>query len=169
MTAAKEQSAQLYAGPSTAQSCSEVPFAAFSSLDVRDGHTETYMDELQQQADQIYTRWQAVYDVLRKSPATAWQPHLPNANLEMVNEAVTTLRNFLVKADAPKGFRPTYELGKTVASSGMSPLMGALQQLEAGTYTQLPNFVSNIVAMLGAAHTMAIFSDRKIRDRTRVV
>jgi hypothetical protein len=126
------------------------------------------MEDLQQQMANVHTRWQAVYSALQKLPPTAWQPHLPNTNLEMVNEAVITLNNYIVQASPPKGFNPTFELGKTVAAMRMSTLMTAVQHLEAGTYAQLPNFVADIVAMLTPAHTMAIFSDRKQRDKDRL-
>lgn len=123
------------------------------------------MEDLQQQMVNVYTRWQAVYSALQKLPPTAWQPHLPNTNLEMVNEAVTTLNNYVVQANPPRGFNPTYELGKTVAAMRMSTLMTAVQHLEAGTYAQLPNLVAAIVGVLTAAHTLAIFSDRKRKDK----
>lgn len=117
------------------------------------------MEDEKQQFDAI----KAVWAVVRKnalSDPTAWKPHLPYSNLSIVDEAVEMVSTWVQRVRAPNGFSTGYHLAKSVALTQLPGLLDTAKQLEAGKYNFLPSFVNQLVNILSAIHTMAVYAPK---------
>lgn len=117
------------------------------------------MEDIRAQAASIAATWKTAYDNVRDTPAT-WKPYLPNSSIVLVDEAVQTLGSWLNRSRAPQGFHPIFHLAKSVAAAQMPTLLSLAQQLAAGQYGQLANFVNSLVNLLSVVHTLAVYADK---------
>ena len=117
------------------------------------------MNELKQQAALIGKSWKIAFDRVKETPAT-WKPYLPNASIILLDEAATTLVQWISKTRTPSGFSPIFHLAKSLATGQLPPLLSLAQQLEAGQYAQLPNFANGVVGLLSTVHTMVVYAEK---------
>lgn len=117
------------------------------------------MDAIQQQFKQLQAAWTTAYKSLAPNPAV-YQPHLPGANLEQLNEAVSALRHWLDRSRAPKGFAPTFHLARALASTSLTAASTAAQALARGELGHFPAFVLGINQTIVALHSMVLFSQK---------
>lgn len=121
------------------------------------------MEDIKNQFSEIKSIWERVYKNAFGNPQL-WKPHLPNASLEMLNEAVDTVSIWLERSKAPNGLSPGYHLAKSLAAIYLPSLLSAAQQLEAGNYNHFQNFVSYLINMLAAIHTMAVYAPKNNQE-----
>lgn len=117
------------------------------------------MDAIREQVRKLTESWKRTMDKAAANPS-AWQPYLLNSSLAQVDEAVETVSHWLGRIRAPSGFAPGFHVAKAVATATLPSLTAAGQQLEAGQYNHFPSFLSGIVNLLNAIHTMAVFSQK---------
>lgn len=122
------------------------------------------MNELRRQTKELKKHWGNVYQNALSNQA-AWKPHLPNASIEMLNEAVGTIEILLDRERAPSGFSPGYHIGKTMAGVFLPQLITTTQNLEAGQYNHFPSFINSLTNLISAIHTMAIFSEKEASEK----
>lgn len=117
------------------------------------------MDAIREQVSKLTESWGRTMDTAAATPA-AWQPFLLNSSLAQVDEAVQTISHWLGRVRAPSGFAPGFHVARAVATVTLPGVTAAGQQLEAGQYNHFPTFLSGIVNLLNALHTMVVFSQK---------
>lgn len=122
------------------------------------------MKELRKQTNELKERWGNVYKAALANQA-AWKPHLPNASVKILDEAVNTITFWLDRTRAPSGFSPGYHLGKSMAGVFLPQLITTTQNLEAGQYTHFPSFINGLTNLISALHTMAVYSEKGTSDQ----
>ncbi len=121
------------------------------------------MEDIKSQFSEVKSVWEIVYKNALGNPQL-WKPHLPNASLEMLNEAVDTVSIWLERSKAPNGLSPVYQLAKSVAAIYLPSLLSAAQQLETGSYSHFQNFVGYLISTLAAIHTMAVYTPKNNQE-----
>lgn len=117
------------------------------------------MDAIREQVSNLTDGWRRTMDKAAATPA-AWEPFLLNSSLAQVDEAVQTVSHWLGRIRAPNGFAPGFHVARAVATATLPGVTAAGQQLEAGQYNHFPTFLNGIVSLLGALHTMVVFSQK---------
>ena len=121
------------------------------------------MEEIKSQFSEVKSIWETVYKNALGSPQL-WEPYLPNASLEMLNEAVITVSLWLERSKAPNGLSPGFHLAKSLAAMYLPSLLTVVQQLKAGNYNHFQNFVSYLINALAAIHTMAVYAPKNNQE-----
>ncbi len=121
------------------------------------------MNSIEEQVKALKASWAKAYEGALANP-TAWKPHLPNASIHSLDEAVSTIETWLNRLRAPAGFSPGYQIAKATASIFLPQLLAASQNLEAAQYNHFPSFVNALTNTLAAIHTMAVYSDKETSE-----
>lgn len=121
------------------------------------------MEEIRKQYREVDRSWEKAYRLALANP-TAWKPHLPNASLTVLNESVEALGKWIDRSRAPSGFSPGYHLAKSLAGMHLPNLLASVQQLEAGNFNHLPNFVNQLISALSAIHAMVIYAPKNEQE-----
>jgi hypothetical protein len=117
------------------------------------------MEEVQQQVSELKDLWSAIYNTAAENPA-AWQPHLPNTPLATLDETVNTVDTWLNRTRAPSGFSPGFQLAKSLAAYYLPQIIATARLIKNGQYNHLQSFVNNLINLLAAIHTMAVYSNK---------
>lgn len=118
------------------------------------------MEEISSKIALLKDNWNKVYK-LSISNDTQWKAHLPYSSQTEVAEVMSTLFNLLDRIRAPKGFEPNFHLAKGLALSTIDQSTTYLQNIAAGTWGHLPNFITSLNQLLACFHNMMVFSDKK--------
>ncbi|MBX9895125.1 MAG: hypothetical protein K2Y09_08095 [Nitrosomonas sp.] len=121
------------------------------------------MDDIKNQFSEVKNKWAVVYAAALSNPQL-WKPHLPNTSLEMLNEVVETVSIWLERSKAPNGFSPGYHLAKSLAAIYLPSLLSTVQQLEAGNYSHLQNFVNYLINTLAVIHTAVVYAPKNHQE-----
>lgn len=117
------------------------------------------MSEIHQDLAQVQEDWNVAFPELKANPALLTQ-HLPNTSPEQVDEALQTLASFLGKAQAPRGFKPVFDLAAAVLGNGLQNLRTAAQHLRGQSWQHFPSFVQALRESLSAVHVMVAFGEK---------
>lgn len=117
------------------------------------------MDDLMNQLQQLNASWTKTFDVASANPS-AWQPYLPNSSIVVLDEVIKTINYWMGRTRAPNGFSPGFAVARSVAFTTLPQLTSTAQLLESGQYNHLPVFVTGLLNLLTAIHTMAIYSTK---------
>jgi hypothetical protein len=118
------------------------------------------MEDILNKITLLKENWKKVYTLALTNDAQ-WKAHLPFSSQTEVNEVMNTLTNLLDRTRAPKGFEPNFHLAKGLALSTISQSITSLQNVAAGTWGHLPNFIASLNQLLACFHNMIVFSDKK--------
>lgn len=118
------------------------------------------MNSLKPQADELKEQWARAYEAVRANPS-AYQPYLPGANAEQLNEVVETVLFWFGRVKPPSGYAPAFHLAKALASSSLSSASAASVRLAAGEYGHFPTFLLSLTQVLAAMHSLIHFGERK--------
>lgn len=121
------------------------------------------MDDIKNQFSEVKNKWATVYAAALSNPQL-WKPHLPNTSLEMLNEVVEAVSIWLERSKAPNGFSPGYHLAKSLAAIYLPSLLSTVQQLEAGNYNHLQNFVNYLINTLAVIHTAVVYAPKNHQE-----
>lgn len=123
------------------------------------------MEDIEEQVARLVDSWKRIYKTASAAPS-AWQPHLPYTSLVILEEVLQTVNYWLSRVRAPSGFSPGFHLAKSMAAVSLPSLLASAKQLEASQYNHFPTFVSGLMNLLSALHTMAVFSLKSEADTT---
>jgi len=123
------------------------------------------MEDIEEQVATLVESWKLIYRTASAAPS-AWQPHLPYTKLVILDEVLETINYWLSRVRAPAGFSPGFHLAKSMAAVSLPSLLASAKQLEASQYNHFPTFVSGLLNLLSALHTMAVFSPKSEADAT---
>jgi len=123
------------------------------------------MEDIEEQVAKLVDSWKRIYKTASAAPS-AWQPHLPYTSLVILEEVLETVSYWLSRVRAPAGFSPGFHLAKSMAAVSLPSLLASAKQLEASQYNHFPTFVSGLMNLLSALHTMAVFSPKSEADAT---
>ncbi|MFZ5947439.1 MAG: hypothetical protein ACOYU5_05665 [Stygiobacter sp.] len=118
------------------------------------------MEEISSKIALLKENWSKVYQLSISNDAQ-WKAHLPYSSQTEINEVMSTLYNLLDRIRAPKGFEPNFHLAKGLALSTLAQSTSFLQNVAAGTWGHLPNFIASLNQLLACFHNMIVFSDKK--------
>lgn len=118
------------------------------------------MEEISSKIALLKDNWNKVYKLAISNDAQ-WKAHLPYSSQTEVDEVMSTLFNLLDRIRAPKGFEPNFHLAKGLALSTIAQSTTYLQNVSAGTWGHLPNFIASLNQLLACFHNMMVFSDKK--------
>jgi hypothetical protein len=121
------------------------------------------MNSLKPQAEALKESWARAYSAVRANPS-AYQPYLPGANAEQLNEVVETVLYWFDRVRPPSGFAPAFHLAKSLASSSLASAATASERLAAGEYGHFPTFLLSLTQVLAAMHSLIHFGERKQSD-----
>lgn len=121
------------------------------------------MNSLKPQAEALKEHWTRTYAAVRTNPS-AYQPYLPGANAEQLNEVVETVLFWFDRVRPPSGYAPAFHLAKALASSSLSSAAAASERLAAGEYGHFPTFLLSLTQVLAAMHSLIHFGERKESD-----
>lgn len=119
-------------------------------------------NDLKQQADSLKQAWKPAFVSMRSNPS-AYKPHLLNMNLEQLDEVVRAVVDSMSRLTAPRGFRPSFDVARSLAATSLPAAITAAQALGRGEYPQLPNFVAALNQCLTSLHAMLVFQDKSTR------
>ncbi|KAF0140915.1 MAG: hypothetical protein FD122_2088 [Stygiobacter sp.] len=118
------------------------------------------MEEISSKIALLKENWSKVYQLSISNDAQ-WKAHLPYSSQIEINEVMSTLFNLLDRTRAPKGFEPNFHLAKGLALSTITQSITSLQNVAAGSWGHLPNFIASLNQLLACFHNMIVFSDKK--------
>lgn len=121
------------------------------------------MEDIEEQVSKLVESWKRIYKTASAAPS-AWQPHLPYTSLVILDEVLETVNYWLSRVRAPSGFSPGFHLAKSMAAVSLPSILASAKQLEASQYNHFPTFVSGLMNLLSALHTMAVFSPKSEAD-----
>ena len=118
------------------------------------------MDEIAEKIKLLEENWNKVYK-LSIANESQWQAQIKFSTPIQINEVVQTLINLLERVRSPKGFEPNFHLAKNLALSTLQQNITYLQNVAAGTWGHLPNFLNGLNQLLACFHNLIVFSDKK--------
>jgi hypothetical protein len=116
------------------------------------------MNSIRDQLSKLTENWSFVFEAIKKNPQIA-QPHLDTISIEQINEVVDTVNNILNQVRAPKGFRPGFDVAKSVASTALSSANISLENLRQGAYGHFPAFILGLNQAVSSIYTCLLRSE----------
>ena len=122
------------------------------------------MEEINEKVKLLKENWIKVLGLSINNLAQ-WQAHVKYTTPIQIDEVVKTIINLLDRIRSPKGFEPNFHLAKNLAASTLQQNITYLQNISAGQWGHLPNFINGLIQMLACFHNLIVFSDKKqMRD-----
>lgn len=116
------------------------------------------MNSIRDQLSKLTENWSSVFEVIKTNPQIA-QPHLDTISIEQINEVVDTVNNILEQVRSPKGFRPGFDVAKSVATTALSSANVSLENLRQGAYGHFPAFILGLNQAASALYTCLLRSE----------
>lgn len=121
------------------------------------------MKDIRKQLSELRDEWQLAYENALNNPAAS-KPYVSDTSLVQINEVMDATKEWLGRVKSPSGFSPAFHLAKGFASVKIPSLIASAKAIASGQYNLFPSYISGMVELLSATHTLILFSRKEDKD-----
>lgn len=113
------------------------------------------MEQLKEQFEEFVVNWKDVYNTCSNSPSL-YTPYLTQISLDEVNTMIMSLRFWLERSKAPKGYSREFNIVRGLLNTSIKNMIQTAKLLRANQYNHFQSLLSQLVQIYSSLHTMIV-------------